>query len=690
MSYYEYRDAKSHKFWEITLAGTEVTTRWGRVGAKGQTKTKSYADEEAAAKDAEKQTRSKTKKGYVETGDDDAVAPLSGYVARFRKMVETLERHDDVRVVRFEVGDPATTEQISAVEEHLGAKLSPVLRSLYTQANGLVLAWTHPGDEGYDSDNLESDDLDNDWVGIVQLLPLDKVYLTDGEGETWHKDLYGTLKEYRRAGHTWPSQEAHHKDLRLFDRANEFYPAAITVGGPEVPFVLVGDDHGATFEDSDPATVETYLEARLATYGAVQYLQELFLGGDVDSNLIQIEGGMRKLDELLEEIETIDPDWREDEDEENHEDEEESESEESESTEPATPTAQAYLDEVEALLQEGGRPNLFAAASRIDQLLCGQTSVAFRRVHTLRAMELLLRGVRADVPFQCDESVERPNTANEHAPPLETLSSWWTELGSHSEGVVNAILELVEAPLADDTDGFTEYSADRERCDALNILSVMHLDKSAQSRLWQLIKGIDGNPERDAAYLRDAALELLGRTDDRARERLGSQADQRLASIAPHAIAREVGSLLASGLDEAQCAQVFAAVMEHDRWSEDEPVLAALGPALLPALAKKRKKPIVALRKALESGELDPLLRCRTLLFQSKYNETIWEDLLGLLLADPERAERWLCTDESPIRSRRRGLLTWCSYTVCRGMGSWRSRRWGRPSSTNGMQPKRR
>ncbi len=66
MRRFEYSDAKSAKFWEIEVEKTSVTTRWGRVGSDGQSKAKSFASSADARKEAEKQIRAKTKKGYEE------------------------------------------------------------------------------------------------------------------------------------------------------------------------------------------------------------------------------------------------------------------------------------------------------------------------------------------------------------------------------------------------------------------------------------------------------------------------------------------------------------------------------------------------------------------------------------------------------------------------------------------------
>jgi len=64
--YYEFVEGTSSKFWEITHSGSDVTTRWGRLGTDGQSKTKTFKDEAAAKKEADKLIAEKTGKGYVE------------------------------------------------------------------------------------------------------------------------------------------------------------------------------------------------------------------------------------------------------------------------------------------------------------------------------------------------------------------------------------------------------------------------------------------------------------------------------------------------------------------------------------------------------------------------------------------------------------------------------------------------
>ncbi len=54
------------KFWEVSVSGTGVTTRWGKIGSDGQTKTKTFATAEKAHAEADKLVKEKTAAGYEE------------------------------------------------------------------------------------------------------------------------------------------------------------------------------------------------------------------------------------------------------------------------------------------------------------------------------------------------------------------------------------------------------------------------------------------------------------------------------------------------------------------------------------------------------------------------------------------------------------------------------------------------
>jgi predicted DNA-binding WGR domain protein len=59
-------EGNASKFWEVAVEGTQVTVRYGRIGADGQSKTKTFASHEAANRHAEGLIAEKTSKGYVD------------------------------------------------------------------------------------------------------------------------------------------------------------------------------------------------------------------------------------------------------------------------------------------------------------------------------------------------------------------------------------------------------------------------------------------------------------------------------------------------------------------------------------------------------------------------------------------------------------------------------------------------
>jgi len=66
--YFEFSEGTSSKFWEVALSGNSMTTRWGRIGSAGQSKTKTFASEQAAVKAAAALLEEKTNAGYIERG----------------------------------------------------------------------------------------------------------------------------------------------------------------------------------------------------------------------------------------------------------------------------------------------------------------------------------------------------------------------------------------------------------------------------------------------------------------------------------------------------------------------------------------------------------------------------------------------------------------------------------------------
>jgi predicted DNA-binding WGR domain protein len=62
----EYKDSLSHKFWEVTITGSSLTVRYGRIGATGQVHTTECGSPDKANKKALSKLKSKKNKGYKE------------------------------------------------------------------------------------------------------------------------------------------------------------------------------------------------------------------------------------------------------------------------------------------------------------------------------------------------------------------------------------------------------------------------------------------------------------------------------------------------------------------------------------------------------------------------------------------------------------------------------------------------
>ena len=75
MRRFEFSQGSSHKFWEIVLRGSSLTTRWGKIGTMGQSQTKSFASEAAATKGFDKLIEEKQKKGYREVAAEGEARP---------------------------------------------------------------------------------------------------------------------------------------------------------------------------------------------------------------------------------------------------------------------------------------------------------------------------------------------------------------------------------------------------------------------------------------------------------------------------------------------------------------------------------------------------------------------------------------------------------------------------------------
>jgi predicted DNA-binding WGR domain protein len=122
-NYFEYQDEKSSKFWEITIEGTTLKTRYGKIGTTGQTTEKVFADEAAVQKEYARLVKEKTGKGYVEVLNvADNAAPHNLKPFDFIKQNPTYGE-------KFNV----IAENINELEQKLGYTVPMFLKEFWLQ-----------------------------------------------------------------------------------------------------------------------------------------------------------------------------------------------------------------------------------------------------------------------------------------------------------------------------------------------------------------------------------------------------------------------------------------------------------------------------------------------------------------------------------------------------------------------------
>lgn len=312
MRRFEFSEGRSNKFWEVGLNGARLSTRWGKLGTKGQEQTKSLPSADRAKAAHDSLINEKLAKGYREVG---AAAPEStskvvraakkqvsshstpstgadfgaDYLTRFHAMVSELKSHPEIRVLQFNVNPPASKEDVAAVEKHLGTSLSPAIKSFYKAADGLQLRWIHARHPSIDNPKVRIKGgkltpgaiLGGNTIehALVNLLPIRQTFVSvDWKNSTW----FDHMEEYEPVefeGEKMSSLEFH-KSLRLFDLYYFYDLAALLVRpGNANPLVFLGTDHGADWSDSCPddkhkakkhPSFEDYLETVLANRGIIK------------------------------------------------------------------------------------------------------------------------------------------------------------------------------------------------------------------------------------------------------------------------------------------------------------------------------------------------------------------------------------------------------------------------------------
>jgi cell wall assembly regulator SMI1/predicted DNA-binding WGR domain protein len=143
-----YDDGKTKKFWQIEISGVTQTVRFGKLGSNGQSREKTYSDNEVACEAGRKLIAAKERKGYVL----DSASKKKTKLKRAKpKIAKTSGKNLEVNrewksflkwlktnapVVYAERNPPAKVSEIKRFEKDFGEPLPPDLRKLFLLNNG--------------------------------------------------------------------------------------------------------------------------------------------------------------------------------------------------------------------------------------------------------------------------------------------------------------------------------------------------------------------------------------------------------------------------------------------------------------------------------------------------------------------------------------------------------------------------
>jgi len=109
-----YMDAKSSKFWNISQEGNSYKVTYGRIGSAGQETSKTFDNEAAAVKDAQKLIKEKLGKGYVDAAEPatDGALPAAAFpnINQREDMYRNAGTFVGLRVVDYDMDKPARSD----------------------------------------------------------------------------------------------------------------------------------------------------------------------------------------------------------------------------------------------------------------------------------------------------------------------------------------------------------------------------------------------------------------------------------------------------------------------------------------------------------------------------------------------------------------------------------------------------
>lgn len=152
---FELLDGGTAKFWEVSVSGSELTVRFGKIGTDGQTKTKDLGSAAAAEKERDKLVREKTNKGYADvtsaparSGSATPVAPQDVRAALRAAGAPFLVAFGELRVLEAEAEPEILLGFRSGPDGDAWARVLADTEWIAEEADGGAIGrWRAPGPE---------------------------------------------------------------------------------------------------------------------------------------------------------------------------------------------------------------------------------------------------------------------------------------------------------------------------------------------------------------------------------------------------------------------------------------------------------------------------------------------------------------------------------------------------------------
>ena len=193
-----------------------------------------------------------------------------GFIEKLNGMVEELMADSEIHIVHYQVV-PAHLDAIIKVELQLGHKLDNAIINFYKECGGVQLLWVNKNNTDYaKAKKFVSEKPLSDWYfkgenaefnvdGSIWIPSIETVFLFE-----WNDLINESCDDFDE------SIINDYEGFRIqpFDWFSSFYDVAFILNGTPNPLLVLGNDHQASYHDSNFISFDLYFELLLKSKGA--------------------------------------------------------------------------------------------------------------------------------------------------------------------------------------------------------------------------------------------------------------------------------------------------------------------------------------------------------------------------------------------------------------------------------------